>query len=477
MKKALLSLPAVLVALAGGVTTFVFAPSVPLTVPDSELYTRFVPTVPLVYPAFTTILPGSSLIAGQIVLFALSVAFLAFVIARHFERPVIAALLALALYVNPQISLMLWTLMSEGLFIPLFTFCLGAGLLFVARGYRVALIAAAALAGLCVAVRPASFPLVPVVALLGLLRWESGTWSRRGSLFVLALAASMSIVLAERSAWRRYHGAEATTLLASHLFAKASLVSPPNPELNHTDPAAAMIADAMEDRYKPVRDLLWSQRGTLAYPPLLAFYEVCVQHKCSHELRQKIGLPAPRINEIMTDLALARIAGDPAGYFKITLDEYRSMWVIGVRSHPELGPAYDRQIAGLRPLPFEGLVAPELYAPSSTSRLTYVVRPAFMLMGAATFLICVILGYLALSGRFASTLTLPALIPALAVQAICVFIALAGIGDGRYTMGLWPGIACSLLVALSSVFVLASKLWSRRTPSNNGKWYGETHAR
>jgi hypothetical protein len=475
MKRALLPVPALLVSLVGGLVTLALAPSAPLTVPDSILYLRFVPTVPLLYPAFATSLPGYSLIAAQVVLFTLSVAFLSAVIARQYERPVIAALMAMALFVNPQLAMMLWTLMSEGLFIPLFTLSIGAGLLYVASGRKAALVCCAATAGLCVAVRPAALPIIPIFALFPLLRWETGSWRRRALLFVLSLAVSTGIVVAERAVWRHYHGDQATTLMASHLFAKASLVAPASPNLQHAEPAAAIIADAMENRYRPVRDLLGAQRGTLAYPPLLAFYEVCVQHICSHQLRQQIGLPAPRTNEIMTELALERIAGDPAGYLSLALDEYRSMWVIGVRSHPTLGPAYDRQIAGLRPLPFKGLVAPELYAPSSPSRLTYVVRPAFILMGAATVLICLVFGYLALFGRADSKLTLPVLIPALSVQGICAFIALAGIGDGRYTMGLWTGIACSLVMALSSVLIASKRVWSRRAPSTNGTLYGQTH--
>jgi len=65
-----------------------------------------------------------------------------------------------------------------------------------------------------------------------------------------------------------------------------------------------------------------------------------------------------------------------------------------------------------------------------------------------------IFGFIALRTPNRSNAVNTAFFSALTVQAVFVFTSVTGIGDGRYTMGMWPAIASALVLAGAALLEL-----------------------
>jgi hypothetical protein len=220
-------------------------------------------------------------------------------------------------------------------------------------------------------------------------------------------------------------------------------------------------ADVMERDYQPVRNIMAAARGTEVYPVLRGFYEVCIQHGCTSPVREKAGASRSQGNAAMMHVALARIAGNPSAFGALTLSEFRSLWVLNSRTHPQLAPEYDAFVAAHRPLPFEASLNRNVAQPTQVSRIALVLRPAFIAIGITTAGIILIVGFFAIARRLRDPLALIALFAALSVQLVFAFAAIAAVGDGRYTMGMWPNMAVALLFAAAYVCREAAE-WAKR---------------
>lgn len=445
----LISLAGMVLAFLLGLAIWLRSPVMPDLVPDSGIYLQFLPTVPLVYPTFVHVVGLSNLVTIQIAMYAFASAILAHRIAFDLGRPYFAIAATVLLFANPQLWSMLTTVMSEGLFLPIAVLWLALTVSFSATGKWGLAAGMALVAGFAVAVRPAAMPMLLLSPMLILLQHKTRHWQERIIAAGALLALSLVIVGGERIAWRTYHGQAGFTLTASHLFGKAALLPNSGPPPSTSDPVRTMVYQTLQTRYAPVREMLKAQHGTVGYPVLLSFYEVCAQHSCSHEMRDRMGISPREQNVIIAELAKQRIMANPLAYLSLAMDEYRSMWVIGVRSHPVLGPRYDAQIAAMGKRPLADVVAPEVALPVPTNRTMLLIRPAMVIMGISTAIIAVASLWLALCGRVASERTLPALAAAMAAHGIAIFIAIAGIGEGRYAMGIWPFTALALLFGLA----------------------------
>lgn len=437
-------------ALLGAVFLVATGGLAPILFPDSPAYLTFSPGVTATYPLFIAAVGVKLLPAVQIALYAAGAAVLGITLQRLFGRWWLSAGFVVALFINPEMDGFLHSVLSEGLFLPVDLFFLAALLVCAVLGsWRAALIAAV-LAGLAVTIRPISYPLIVTVVAAVLFR--PGGWSRRGLLIALGcLIAWTGTVSAERAWSRRYHGAELTSLTGPHLFAKGALLEAGTINTTGLDLLERQLAEQADHEYAPVRAMLVKQRDTVAYPALLAFYEVCIQHGCSNAMRQKAGISGATFNRSMARVGLRRVRADLPGYLRLASDEYQSLWSLNSRTHPGRAAAFDATIASARPLPLENQVAPELFEPTHASRIAYLVRPIFILLGILIPLVLLITGGMVVARRPASPFALPAFLLSAGVIGISLFGSFAGIGEGRYTMGIWPNIAATILLAIALV--------------------------
>lgn len=405
----------------------VMMPTVPYVTSDSPSYFDFAPFRTAGYPLFLDIF-GTLAVPAQIILFGLS----AFVLAREVETSTngwIAAALAVALFVNPEVNRFHGSILTESLFLSLNCLVLAATLRFLRCGDGRWLWLAGALCGLAGSVRPAAVALLilPLAAGLVKLHW-------RGLLG--ALLGFAALLAGERLYTAQIHGADVSSLVGRHLFAKAALIDAPPVERTGYSPLEHRLADALERDYRPVRALLGSTHRPIR-TSLLADYEVCIQWGCQAGLG--IGqYPQPIVDRALKRVALDRIAGRPTALVALAWDEYLGLWSVGARTHPALAPRYDAFIQSVRPVPLEpwfGLTgALDPTVPRGQARLA---RPVVFGLGIAMLVILVV-----------ATLRRwwPAAVVALSVQACFAFVAITAVGYGRYTMAMWPNMILALLL-------------------------------
>lgn len=452
----------VLAALAGcallaGLLLWLKSPLSPLTNPDSHLYTNFGPTVPATYPLFILLVGLDNLVVVQILAYVVAAAILAGVTYYVTKQAWLAAALLIGLLINPEIHGFHHTIISEALFLPVLLLYLAALIALAFRSSAISFFLAAGFVGVAVTIRPISYPLLVVVLLAALIGFGGLPWRRRFFLMLGGLLIWVGIWGAERAYSNALHANRLTSLTGPHLFAKASLVDAPPIDRSGFNAMERQLADMMETRYAPVRDFLKGARSSSAYPVLLAHYEVCIQHGCSEFAKPEDGVGQARFHDAMRRVGLARLRTNISGYAELTWSEYKSLWVLNTRTHPSLAPAFDAYVASVQPVPLAPLL-PELLAPTQPSKIAYLVRPAFVTIGCAMALISLGFAYAVLMRRSRDPFMIVAFLSALAVQAVFLFTALAGIGDGRYTMGMWPAMATALCFTLALLINAASRL-------------------
>lgn len=180
-------------------------------------------------------------------------------------------------------------------------------------------------------------------------------------------------------------------------------------------------------------------------------------------------MPAAEYNQALLRVGSKRLLENPAGYARLAMDEYLSLWLIFSRRHPAIAADFDAYVAKARPVPLEAYLDVESLQPTDPSRVALVARPAFIVVGLLLFLVTIGFGCAVVVRRRTSPLLLFAWLSALCVEAMAVFIALTGTGEGRYTMGMWPYIVMALLMAAMAVYTAAFESRRRRT----GKAVGE----
>lgn len=453
------ALLALLAALLAAAVYLVF-PKGPIVSPDSYVYARFGPLAPAGYPLFLRLVGVGQAPVVQLAVYAASAWVLAWAVLRRLGRPFLAALIVAAAFANPEVDGFHAHILSESVFLSV-DLLLFAALLLGLTGSPRWLIAAGALAGLAVAVRPISYPLVVIVLIAALLAPGAGRLRRRLPLVLLCLLAWAAVVGGERMLTHWVQGGAETSLTGPHLFAKATLIDAPPIDRSGLCPLERRYADVMEDGYRPVRDLMGEARGTEVYPVLRGFYEVCIQHGCSASVRDASGATQAQGNAAMMKVALRRIERNPAGFARLTLGEFRSLWLLNSRTHPAFARRYDAFVAAHRPLPLEGQLNGNVVQPTAASRAAYVIRPAVALIGLATAAIVLLGAVIVARRRKGDPLLLVSILAALSVHAVFAFAALAAIGDGRYTMGMWPNMAIALLFAAAWVCTGAAE-WAKR---------------
>lgn len=445
-------------------------PAAPVMSPDSALYLRFDPVITATYPLFLRMTGAAAAPAVQVILYTLCSFTLAWTASSRLDKPFLGLILLVLLFANPEVNSYHGRILSESLFLSVDLLFVAASIMFVSTRRARWALAASALAGLAVTIRPISYPMAGAVWLVVMLIPSARAgWRSRAALLCGCILAWVAVVGGERAYSHAVQGNQLTSLVGPHLFAKAALIdAAPLPRQNLT-PLERDYADLAEQGYKPVRDVLEQARRAGFYPVLRAFYEVCLQHGCSDSVRVRAGVSRAEAYQAMRKVALARIAENPAQFVKLTVDGYKALWVLNTRTHPSFAPQYDRFIASVGPLPLAGMIDGHVSTKTEPSRLAYVVRPFFILAGILIAAMVVVFGVWGLRRRDLPSVAAAALICALSVEGVMWFTAATGVTEGRYTMGMWPNMACALAFAAA---VVSSGLLSWHKARRNIKNHG-----
>ena len=451
-----------LLGLGAAVALCLLMPAAPKIVTDSPLYLQFSGIVPAGYPLFVALFGLSHLVQVQLALLAGAATLLAAIVQRVFRSLLLSVAILIAMLGNPQILDFQRSVVSEALFIPIDIVLLAVLLLYLDTRRPGLALSCAVLAGVGVATRPITFPLVVAVLIVVLLR-ERSDWRRAVYLTLACAIAWIGVVGGEKAYSRWRQGDQLTSLTGLHLYAKASLIDAPPIDRRGLTVVERRLADAMETRYEPVRVLLARSRGSVAYQAMLAHYEICIQRDCTRTLRAQSGMTDTAFNDAMRHVGWLRVKENPLDYMRLALEEFRSLWMVSSRTHPWRAQAFDAYIAARRPLPLEGEVNASLTEPTVPSTVAFFVRPAIIAAGMATAAMILIFGWLLAFGLRGDVAMLAALGCALMTEFVFVFTSVAGVGDGRYTMGMWPNMACGVLLGMFVTVRAAARWQSGRT--------------
>lgn len=440
----------VVLGLVGGIVQWLLSPARAIIAPDSPLYIGFDPIVSAGYPAFVRLIGLDWLLPVQLLLLTGAAVVLSVTVQRMFGAFAVSLLVLAAMLGSPMVLELVRAVLSEGLFLPLDMLILAALLAYVVRRRAWVALAAAAMCGLGAITRPMTYPLIASVFAAV---WLCERGRRRDTLLLVAGCALVwaGAVGGERAYSRWRHGDRLTSLTGLHLYAKSVLLDAPPISRDGLSGTERRLADDAEVRYAPVRAFVGRARGTVAGPAVLAYYEICLQRDCIRRRRAESGLPAARFNAAMLHVGRLRVAGDPLGYLRLALAEFRSLWLVSTRTYPANAARFDAFIATSRPLPLEAEINPALLAHTPPSRAALLTRPALFAAALLTAAMLFGFGWMILARRWRDPAMLAAWCCTLGVELVLVFTAFAGIGDGHYTMTMWPNIVVGLAIGALAV--------------------------
>ncbi|MDR3516231.1 MAG: hypothetical protein P4M00_10460 [Azospirillaceae bacterium] len=437
----------------------------PVMEPDSASYLLFLPSRTAGYPLFLRLVGLPSLVWVQTLLYAATAGGLGIVVFHVFRQAVPAILLVLALCANPELSKYHAHVMTESLFVSVLTAYLASAILLVHRPTGTRVVIAAVLVALTAVIRPAAYGLIPVLVGLVLLnrrRYAAAAWRP----LVASLLIPLVMVGTERLYSASVHGGAETSLAGRHFFAKAAMIdAPPGLGATESSPVRKALFEALEQDFAPIRTLLQQATAPSVYAVLEPNFETCVEYACADDLRRRIDLPAPALNQAMLAVALARMQSAPGATLMLAWRHYRALWTLYSQSHPALAPMFDGFIAAHQPLPFAPFLPASLSEPTPVSRLATFVRPAITAVGWITGLLALI-GVVAVIRGDTAPRWQVAGFAAACVHLSFVLIAFTGVGIPRYTVSMWPAMMLALIMALSAIAAPGGRVGRPRLHTN-----------
>src|SRR5205807_8911998 len=127
-------------------------------------------------------------------------------------------------------------------------------------------------------------------------------------------------------------GDETTSLAGRHLYAKAGLLDAPASPLP-ADPLRARLEDHLNTAYVPIRAFLRGGPADVRVV-LTEYYESCLQGPCVPEEGVNITWGDARLNDVLQQAALARIARAPLAFARLAATHYQSLWSADKLRHP-----------------------------------------------------------------------------------------------------------------------------------------------
>lgn len=383
----------------------------------------------------------------QLLLAAGSVWFLGFAAHRVYRSRPFALLLAGGLLAVSAGARFHSYILSEALFVPLVTAMLGALLLFARRPTAFALLAASALGGLAVTVRPAGAFLLVVWPVAGWLLWRRtrGRRLRFGVASVLPLAACF---VGEAAVWNRAHPdlPHRPSIVDRHLFAKALLIPSGEPETG--DPEWDAFFREARGRATPLRRAAAEAPGFALHSILLRRAEHALQHPTYRRLFRG---PAEELAARRGDSAsgrlgesgLAALLGAPSEWAANAATHFSGLWTLPTlhtaRFARELS-AYAESLPDTRMAREARLAAPIFGSHRAPPWGAALVR----LAGAASFAACLAALFLAIRQRIRGGGAEPdlrlfgAALAALMALGYFVLTAVFNFSALRYSAAMWP---------------------------------------
>jgi hypothetical protein len=421
--------------------------------PDSPSYISFAPMRTAGYPLYLNAIGVKLAVKLQVFLYMLTIFLLLREIYEVCDYIIFPSLFLLLCIINPKVNQYHYMVLTESLFMTLSIMMM----VFMLQFLRFPSLSSAALAslfvGLAAIVRPSAYALIPALLLMVIFRWRAIP-GQRIVLMTAALLPAILICTLERIGTQTYQGAAATSVIGRLLYAKAGMIDA-RPASPSQDPRKLALENALQYDFAPIRKILnavprWDVREWISEE-----YEECLEYRCSQDLRNSLNLPEPAIESLAMEVGLARIASAPQAFVLLVMERYRFLWTMYQNSHPDSAPVLKAFIDEHRPLPFQDRI-PWFDQIPQPSRLALFVRPVIIAIGGLTLM----LGVFGLIGAFyrnLDTRLAGASLTSLTLHGSLLFTALVGLGDPRYTYGLWPVMMASLILAAAWAHSLATR--------------------
>lgn len=412
---------------------------------DSPCYLQWCPKRTSVYPVFLNLVEGPWLLPVQLGLLAGSLTWLAWYSFRLFGSLLLSAVLTFGIMANPYVWQLQGSVMSEALTTPLLIVLLGCTTGFLVRGSPTTLLAASFAAGVMAAARPGVLPILIIpLAALWLANRTAGQKLKLSALCVLVWVAPIA---ADRAYTRAVLGDRMTSLAGRHIFAKAALIDAPPLDRSGMGAVDRRLANLLERDLQPVREVLRPLHGNVRQIVRLN-YEVCLQYACGERLTGDLHLPRAELDDALVRVGTARLERNPGAYLSLAWDNYRGLWQLHPRKHPDLAREYNAFLKTSAPLPFQPLLGEEgQIVPSDQQREYYRYDRLVLIAIGVAVPILILLFLIQIFRRSGEPLGAGSLAILVGLEAVLVFAALFGVGIPRYVMGMWPAIVAGFALA------------------------------
>jgi hypothetical protein len=418
------------------------------TSPDSVFYLDFSPIVPTGYSVFLRLLGAQGAVVVQPLLYAASLGWLGLEALRQWSSLPLALAVIAGCVAVPELAALHSSILTESLFMSCEVMLLASMIRFLRQPQWTAAAISGLVAGLAATVRNAGYAFFPVLLVMALIAWRRPGVSKARMMAAIALPM-IGLVATERSIAYAVNGAETTSLLGRHLFAKAALIDAPRAAAP-LEPARSVIEDHLEVDFAAIRQTI------AAAPPrirslLTVYYETCLEGPCTRDMREAAlgSLPEATQNTILTTIAIERIAHAPVSFAQLTIRHYASLWMAYKQAHPATTPTLNEFLATHRPLPYESLA----FSWREPGRvLQFQADPRIRFLQPIVAVIAWITGGLAVFALMAaalrrtpSTLLAIAALSALTAHAGVLFSATFAPGISRFTVSFWPAVMTGLV--------------------------------
>lgn len=418
---------------------------------DSESYLEFHTTRTAGYPLFLDLTeavfgtvdaaPGVQLTLG-----AASFAFLAWSIHRAFGAPLLAFLVALSLFGNPELARYHASILTESPFVSLLCVMMGAMALLIARPTPTRAAASALACGMAIAIRPAGLSLLPIWPILLWFLWDRTAGQRR-RLAAAVLAPLALCALAESVVWRANHPDRASrpSLVNLHLFAKALVME--SVPLAENDELDRFLGTARA-RMAPARQFIAGAPDWQTWLLLLSRYEWAGQYELFRDEVDTLAEQRGTIgNDLMGDIGWRAVAAAPVAWARNSLSHYVGLWTVYELITPATSERYAAYVQPARVPFFETGTIRSFHPAHAAGWPSRVVMAGGFLV---TVLSVGIAGVRRWRGRGAGLdgrLVLAA-VCGLLVHGHYLLVALFSTAVVRYSLAVWPLLAlCGLLLA------------------------------
>jgi hypothetical protein len=459
-------------ALLYAVVVLVVPPYVALIEPDSPTYFNLQPNRTVLYPLFLLICKKLGLDFVQVTwvqlgIFCLALVYLLSVLRRSgFPRLLLAALVAV-LAANLLFSSFHRSIVTESLYFSLAVFATGLWIEYFGSGNARYLLIAGVLLGLMMGVRPVAMALVPMQIVAVLIRRPE-----RVARWVLIVLAVLTVGIGaggERLLYRVIHDGPPRSTAPLLLMGKAAMLIEPGMKFSgpHAE-ALQRVSTALYARFKLLRDALDNAPTVAVRLHFAAAYEGEAQDALffQDELNEAAARAQVTTDELRSELGRQVILQNLWGYLKLTAFTEVGQWSVAAQHFPPTAKAITAYAAANPAIFYSDRIPEEMLHPSPW-RVAWVVYPGFLIAGAATLMLALMLPVLLIWRNLWVTragffLGVAVFFSAMA-HIYTLFISLANVWTPRFLMAVFPQLE---VIALCVLLALAS-WWRARTNSGS----------